>query len=202
MTTVTDLAKRLIGSDDEATLKGADLAAICANPALARRLARRLAEAAREIAPGREWSVEDLRDLMEAAVMGKAEEARVLEGRQFRKRLRDQCSLAERYGDKFACVIVALAAEREPGTYASVLDAVVERLRQTDMVFVYKRRFAMILPRMRPEAVGPLVERVRRLVAVGAGWDAVDGIHTLLFPDAAIAEPQEVLDWAEDHLRE
>jgi hypothetical protein len=202
VTTVTDLAKRLIGSDDEATLKSGDLAAICASPVLARRLARRLAEAAIEIAPGREWSVEDLRDLLEAAVVGKAEEARVLEGRQFRKRLRDQCALAERYGDKFACVILALAPEREPGAYASALDAVVERLRQSDMVFVYKRRLALILPRMRPEALPPLVERVSRLVSIGAGETWVEGIHTLLFPDPDIKETQEVLDWAEDHLRE
>src|SRR5688572_28122639 len=80
--------------------------------------------------------------------------------------------------------------------------AVGERLRKTDMVFVYKRRFAMILPRMQPSALAPTVDRVRRLVAVGAGWDAVEEIHALLYPDPRFPETQDVLDWAEDHLRE
>src|SRR5688500_12279237 len=94
------------------------------------------------------------------------------------------------------------AAGGAPGAAASALDAGVERLRPSDMVFVYKRRLALILPRMRPEALPPLVERVSRLVSIGAGETWVEGIHTLLFPDPDIKETQEVLDWAEDHLRE
>jgi hypothetical protein len=77
----------------------------------------------------------------------------------------------------------------------------VERLRKTDMVFLYKRRFALVLPRMRAESLEPLIERVRELVAVGAGEDVVEGIDALVYPDEQHAETQAVLDWAEDQLR-
>jgi hypothetical protein len=203
MTTITELAKRLVGSEDERLIASGDLAAILRHPGVARQLARRLAEAAREIAPGREWSVEDLRDLLEAAVAGAApDEARKLEGRQFRKRLRDHCALTQRYGDPFACVVVRLMPEKDAGVYAGVLDSVAERLRRTDMLFVYRRRFALILPRMQPSALTMTVDRVRRLVATGAGWDAVEEIHALVYPDPRFPDTQDVLDWAEDHLRD
>src|SRR5689334_16141045 len=98
MTTVTEAAKRLIGGDDESALREGDLERICGDSATAQKLARRLVEAAREMSPGRAWSIEDLRDVLDVAVTGPREDrVRVLEGRYFRKRLREQCALAERY---------------------------------------------------------------------------------------------------------
>ena len=114
MTTVTEATKRLVGGDDEADLRSGNLERICADPVLAQRLARRLAEAARDIAPGREWSMEDLRDVLEVAVRGPRDNSvRVLEGRHFRKRLREQAALAERYGDPFSCVVFTLVRGAE-----------------------------------------------------------------------------------------
>lgn len=202
MTTVTEAAKRLVGGDDEGALRSGDLARICADPALARRVARQLAEAAREISPGREWTPEDLRDLLEAAVRGpRQDEVPVLEGRFLRKRLREQCALAERYGDTFGLVVLALAPEPSPGTYASVLDAVLERLRRTDMVFLYRRRYAILLPRIAPNVLPQLADRLRALIEVGAGDGCVEAVHTLAFPDDDVADTASVLDWAEDRLR-
>lgn len=202
MTTVTEAAKLLVGTDDEKLIKSGDLEKICANPAVARRLARRLAEAAREISPGREWSVEDLRDLLDAATGESLEQARIVEGRHFRKHLRAHCNIAARQGSPCACVVVALAPEREPGTYARVMDGVAEKLRRTDLAFVYKRRYALILPRITPSVLGPLLDRVKRLVVLGAGADAIQAIHATTFPDPTHLEVQSVLDWAEDRLRE
>ena len=202
MTTVTEAAKRLIGGDEEEALKSGDLGRICADPAIAQRLARRLAEAANEIAPGRQWSMEDLRDVLEVACRGPASDrVRVLEGRYFRKRLREQCALAERYGDPFACVIVRVSQDMGPAVYDGVLDALGERLRRTDMIFLYRRRFALILPRMRAVSLGPLIERVRKLVSVGVDAAALDSVRTLVYPDPLHRDTQSVLDWAEDQLR-
>jgi len=202
MTTVTEAAKRLIDGEEEDALTSGDLSRICADSLLAQRLGRRIAAAAQEIAPGRQWTLEDLRDVLEVACRGPAPDSvRVLEGRYFRKRLREQCALAERYGDPFACVVVHLSDDHDPATYESVLDAITDRLRRTDMVFLYKRRFALILPRMRAVSLGPLVERVRQLVGVGAGEEALDRVRSLVFPDPAYADTQSVLDWAEDQLR-
>lgn len=203
MTTVTEAAKRLVGGDEESALRAGDLEKICSDAVLAQRVARRLVEAARDIAPGRNWSIEDLRDVLDAAVSGPRDDGvRVLEGRYLRKRLREQCALAERYRDPFAFIVVRLGPDDQTGLYASVLDAIAERLRRTDMVFVYKRRFAMLLPRMRRDAVAPLVARQRELLAASASSAVVEAIDVLCYPDPDLADMQSVLDWAEDHLRD
>ncbi len=203
MTTVTEAAKRLIGDEDDTAIREGDLGRMCEEPTLARRFARQLVEAASEIAPGREWSIEDLHDvLMSAVQVVPAGQVRMVEGRHFRKRLREQCAVIERYGESFACVVLTLSAERPNALYTSVLDAVTERLRRTDMVFLYRKRVALILPRMGPDALQPFIERLRALVAVGPGEDALVEIAALAYPNDAIDETQGVLDWAEDQLRD
>lgn len=202
MTTVTETAKRLGDGLDLSELEEADLATICADPLLAQRIARQLVEIAEEVIPGRRWSVEDVRDILDAAVRGRRDPGvRIVEGRYFRKRVREQCALSDRYGDPFAVVVIALMPEPQDGAYQSVLDAIVERLRRTDMVFLYRRRFALVLPRMRGESLEPLVSRVRELIQAGAGEDVVERIESLVYPTAAHGDTQSVLDWAEDQLR-
>ena len=202
MTTVTETAKRIGEGFDLSDLSEADLATICGDPLLAQRFAKQLTDLALDVIPGRRWSVEDLRDILDAAIRGQQREGvRIVEGRYFRKRVREQCALADRYNDPFAVVVISLVPEPQDGAYQSVLDAVVERLRRTDMVFLYKRRFALVLPRMRRESLAPLIERVRALIAVGAGEDVVEDIDALVYPDPKRADTQAVLDWAEDQLR-
>ncbi len=142
--------------------------------------------------------------MFEVACRGpRPDDVQVLEGRYFRKRLREQCALTERYGDPFATVVVKLSSFTDgPALYDSVLDAITDRLRRTDMVFLYKRRFALILPRMRAISLGPLIGRVERLIEVGAGEETIESVTTLVFPDPQYEDTQAVLDWAEDQLRE
>jgi hypothetical protein len=201
MTTVTEAAKRIVGGSP-AQLEDADLADICADPLLAQRLARQVTELANEVLTGRRWSVEDLRDIFDAAVRGlPKQQVRIVEGRYFRKRVREQCGLADRYRDPFAVVVIRVVAKPDEGAYQSVLDALVERLRSSDMVFLYRTRFALVLPRMRKESLDPLVDRVRALIDAGAGRGAIERISSLVYPNEATADTQAVLDWAEDQLR-
>lgn len=203
MTTVTEAAKRLFREGDEESLREGDLGKICSDVALAQRFARRLAEAARELSPGRHWSAEELRDVLEVAVRGvRHDHAQVLEGRYFRKRLREQCALAERYGDPFACVVITLEPGLRSEGYQSVLDAVTEGLRRSDMIFLYRRRFALVLPRMRVEALEPMIGRLQKLVAVGVGEEALESIASLVFPNERVTDTRGVLEWGEDQLRE
>lgn len=180
-----------------------DINEICASPEQARRVARQLAAlAGTHVTPGRTWSMEDVRDVLEAAVRTRhTDSVEVLPGREFRRRLRAQCVIAERYQERFACVVLSVAAGLDSSTQASVLDAITERLRSTDVIFLYKRRFALILPRMRPEALEPAVTRVRNLIAIGAGPKAITGVASLVFPSGSL-DPNGVLDWAEDQLRD
>ncbi len=202
MTTVTEAAKIFLTDDENAALEEGDLDRICADPALAQRMARKLVALARKTMPNREWTPEDLRDVLEVAVHGTPQKAaRLLEGRYFRKRLREQINLADRYGDTFAVVVLSMVEGVGQEVYTSVLDAVTERLRRTDMVFLYRRRFALVLPRMRVASLEPLLERVLALIAVGAGSQALESIHSLVYPESTIEDGTEVLDWAEDQLR-
>lgn len=203
MTTVTEAAKRVDSDSDSSELAGRDLGEFFADAGLARRLGRMLADAARGAAPGREWSIEDLREVLEVAVNGAAtDRAQTLEGRYFRKRLREQFESAERYSEAFSCVVVSLVPTHARETYTAVMDAVVESLRRADMVFLYKRRFAIILPRMRRAALDAFVARLRNVIAVGADLANVESIESLACPDPAYVEMAAVLDWAEDRLRE
>lgn len=203
MTTVTEAAKRLFREGDEECLREGDLSKICSDVVLAQRFARRLAEMAREFSPGRHWSAEELRDVLEVAVRGvRHDHAQVLEGRYFRKRLREQCALADRYGDSFACVVITLGEGVGSESSQSVLDAVTEGLRRSDMIFLYRRRFALVLPRMRVEALEPMIVRLQKLVGAGVGNDALESIASLVFPNDRVTDTRSVLDWAEDQLRE
>jgi hypothetical protein len=200
MTTVTEAAKRL--GVDLHPLDQADLEMLRSDPVLAQQFARRLALAAKEIAPAANWSVEDLRDVLEVAVQGTAlEGVRVVEGRYLRKRVREQCAFTERYGEPFALVVVQLRPEPHEGLYAKVVESVVEKLRRTDMIAIYKRRFALLLPRMEAATLPSLLDRIAARVDQVAGKKVVEGVDGQIYPDAAYPDTQSVLDWLEDHLR-
>jgi hypothetical protein len=201
MTTVTEAAKRL-GLDPH-SLEQADLEALKQDPALAQQFARRLAALAKDLLPnGEQLSVEDLRDLLEIAVQGgRGDGSRIVEGRYLRKRVREQCAYSERYRETFAMVVLKLEPEPSVGLYARAMESVVGRLRRSDMITLYRRRAAMLLPRMRPEALEPLVGRVCEQIDADAGRPVVSSVERLVYPSDAYGDTQAVLDWLEDELR-
>lgn len=199
MTTVTEAAKRL-GLDPH-SLEKAELDDLLRDPVLAQQFARRLAAIARDLLPGHTPSVEDLRDILEVAVQGARAGDRIVEGRYLRKRVREQCAYAERYGESFAMVVLQLVPEPEPGVYVMAMEGVVEKLRRSDMATVYRRRVAMLLPRITPDALAPLVHRVRQRLDLSAGMPVVEGTTSLIYPSTDHRETQSVLDWLEDALR-
>jgi len=66
---------------------------------------------------------------------------------------------------------------------------------------VYRRRIAMLLPRMRREALDPLVARVRARLDADAGRRVVEDVEHLVYPADQQGDTQSVLDWLEDQLR-
>jgi hypothetical protein len=202
MTTVTETAERVGGAFEPPDLRRAATGEICRDPLLVERIAGRMIELADAIVPGRSWSMEEARDILAAALRARQDHGvRIEEGRYFRKRLRELCALARDCGDPFAVAVVTLREDSDEGDRQSVLDAVVERLRRPDMVFVYRRRFALLLPGMRAAQLSALFARARDLVRVGAGEQTLEEIDTLACPDPAFPETSDILDWAEDRLR-
>ncbi|GAB4209086.1 MAG: hypothetical protein OHK0013_28140 [Sandaracinaceae bacterium] len=200
MTTVTEAAKRL--GIDLHPLEQADVATLKDDAVLAQQFARRLVLEAKQIAPNASWTVEDLLDVLEAAVHGRIPDVdRVVEGRYLRKRVRELCAYAERYGEPFAMVVLKLAKEPREGLYGSMAEPIVAKLRKTDMITAYRRRFAILLPRMEPQALASVGERVRRVADELAGTPVVESIASTMFPVAGMDETQLILDWLEDQLR-
>ena len=80
--------------------------------------------------PARRWTLEDLKDVLDAAIQGTSSgRVKVVEGRYFRKRVREQCAVSERYRESFALVILTMRPEPYDGVYQSILDAVIERFK-------------------------------------------------------------------------
>jgi hypothetical protein len=200
MTTVTEAAKRL--GIDLHPLEQAELATLKDDAVLAQQFARRLLLSAKEIAPSAEWSVEDLLDVMEAAVHGRIPDVdRVVEGRYLRKRVRELCSYAERYGEPFAMVVLKLTREPRDGLYGSMAEPLVAKLRKTDMITAYKRRFAVLLPRMEARALPSLITRLSAVADDLAGLRVVESAAATTFPMPNLDETLLILDWLEDQLR-
>lgn len=200
MTTVTEAAKRL--GIDLHPLEQAELATLKDDTVLAQQFARRLLLSAKEIAPNAEWSVEDLLDVVEAAVHGRIpDQDRVVEGRYLRKRVRELCAYAERYGEPFAMVVLKLSREPREGLYGSMAEPIVAKLRKTDMITAYKRRFAVLLPRMAKEALPSLSARLSAVADDLAGMRVVESAAATMFPVPDLDETQLILDWLEDQLR-
>ncbi len=181
-----------------------DVDEICARPESARRVANELARlAGTHVTPGRTWTPEDLRDVLEAALRASATEPapQVFPGRELRRRLHLSCSRAARYGERFACIVLAAARSVDRAAHQGIVDAIVERVRATDAVFVYRRRFAIVMPQVGVEATPAIVNRVMKMIAIGAGERAIVSTASIAFPAPGVTGAA-VLDWAEDQLRE
>jgi hypothetical protein len=84
-----------------------------------------------------------------------------------------------------------------------VLDALIERLRKTDLVFLYKRHVAILLPHTGAPVLVTLVGRIRALIAAVASVDADEiGIESCSYPSREMASADALLVWADSNLKE
>jgi hypothetical protein len=85
--------------------------------------------------------------------------------------------------------------------YEAVVDTLRERMRQTDLIFLFKHRIVLLLPHTAASACQVLLDRIQALLK-----KAIDGLpdlpfNRLTFPNDTMVESMEVLDWAENKLR-
>ncbi|NMC69066.1 MAG: hypothetical protein GYA57_03240 [Myxococcales bacterium] len=175
--------------------------AITTDREMATSFVRQLLQAASKMIPTREWSAQDLRDILGFVLEGGVDPVPTLEGRYLRKRLKEQLARAERYSEPFSLMFVSLGENADAIHHQGLVDLLMERLRRSDMVFLYRRRVAIILPHTNEKAAEGLIARIRTLAAATIPPDVA--IETLVrtYPSAEFSHPAEVLDWAEDQLR-
>ncbi|MBI2891961.1 MAG: hypothetical protein HYY06_00300 [Deltaproteobacteria bacterium] len=181
-----------------------DYKSVTTDPKVAGRFARRLVDEAARLVPEKEWTVEDVRDVLSFAASGDDAAVPVLDARQYRKRLREEVARAERYKQTFSTMIVGVdGTDGGDEVYSSVLDALIERLRKTDMVFLYKRHLAIIMPHTAAPVLSTLVGRIRALIAAVAATEVEQVlIDATSFPSRDFASGQAFLEWADGKLKD
>ena len=169
----------------------------------AERFVRRLLDAASLLVPDKDWTEDDLREVLDVAPAEGGDIVPVLSARQYRKRLREEAARADRYKQTFSTMIVGLADRGDTEDYASVLDALIERLRKTDLVFLYKRHVAILLPHTGAPVLTTLVGRIRALIAAVASMDADEiAIDSCSYPSHGMSSGEALLAWADQNLKE
>jgi len=172
---------------------------VTSNREMAGSFSRYLLAAASKMVP-RDWTVKDLVDVLAFVLEGGDEPVQFIEGRYLRKRVREQVARAERYEEPFSMMIIVFGKGIAGETYESLVDVLTERLRRSDMVFLYKHRIVILLPHTPASVIGRLQNRITKLAAATIGIDDLD-FTTASYPGERFSRSEEVLDWVEDQLR-
>lgn len=148
-----------------------------------------------------ELSVEDLVTICHMAMQRRETGVTMLEGRHLRSRVSEQISRADRYKEPFSLMVVGLVTTVETPGYDSVVDTLCERMRKTDLLFIFKSRIALILPHTAKDQCALFAARVKQLLQTAVASGIITGITSITYPDPEITSRSQVLDWAEDALR-
>jgi GGDEF domain-containing protein len=175
--------------------------AVTSDREMASSFVRQLLQAAGKMIPTREWSTQDLRDILTFVLEGGVDPVPMLEGRYLRKRLKEQLARAERYQEPFSLMFVGLSENADSIHHQSLIDLLMERLRRSDMVFLYRRKAAIILPHTNDKAAEGLIARIRSLATATIPPEIQMETLIRTYPSSDFAHPADVLDWAEDQLR-
>ena len=173
--------------------------AITGNREMAGSFSRYLLAAAAKMVP-RQWSVQDLSDVLTFVLEGGETPVQFIEGRYLRKRVREQIARAERYKEPFALMVLGLPGGGTLDVDEGLADLLTERLRRSDMVFLYRHRVAIILPHTPFGVLEKLEERIAKLASATLGMQGLS-FTVAAYPSDMFESPEGVLDWVEDQLR-
>jgi len=174
---------------------------VTTNRDMANSFVTNLLKVAHKMVPDREWNLDDLISVLKTALENDDRKVALLEGRYLRKNLRDQMARTERYGEHFTLVVLLLEFQENDHVYQSIVDALFERLRRSDKVFLYRRRIAIILPHTDSEGAHMLISRLNDLMKKFIGGSALPELRSKSFPTDDIESQDDFLDWAEEQLR-
>jgi len=193
---------RVTGKRDTDTHPMMSYTAVTSHREMAVAFVRELIRHGNRIMNDHELSIEDLVSICHLALAQRETGVMMLEGRHLRGRVSEQISRADRYNEPFSLMFVKLNASLDRSGYDSVVDTLCERMRKTDLMFIFKSRLALILPHTLKDPCATLATRVQQLLETAVATGIIDGIPTLTYPDPEITSRSQVLDWAEDQLRE
>jgi hypothetical protein len=176
--------------------------AVTSHQAMAEAFVTELARAASEIIPDRVMTAEDIVKVCQVALEDKPDRSiTMVGGRHLRARISEQVSRANRYKEPFSLIILNLTNISEREDYDSIVDTLRERMRQTDLMFLFKHRIVLLLPHTEKAACRQLVDRITTLIKSCLVNVPQISSTTLTFPHRELTKTADLLDWTENQLR-
>jgi hypothetical protein len=192
---------RVTGKRDSDVQPLMSYTAVTSHREMASAFVRELIRHGNKIMHDHDLTIEDLVTICHLAMERREAGVTMLEGRHLRGRVSEQISRADRYKEPFSLMMVKLVLTLDNATYDSVVDTLCERMRKTDLMFIFKARIALLLPHTAKEPCCLFSTRVQQLLETAVAPGIVDKITSVTYPDPELPARSAVLDWAEDALR-
>ena len=176
--------------------------AVTSHQAMAAAFVNEMLRTVQVLIPDRDLTAEDLLSILQRALFDDKERSiTMVSGRHLRSRISEQVSRARRYHEPFSLVVLKMDAEMSKEDYDAVVDTLRERMRQTDMIFLFKHRIVLLLPHTEHEACLLLEDRIQTLIRNCLSDHPPVETARMTFPNPEFEKGMEVLDWAENQLR-
>jgi hypothetical protein len=175
--------------------------AVTTHQSMAEAFLDELIHLSQKIMPNHKLTIMDLFSICKVALEQRAPGVIILEGRHIRERINEQLSRADRYDEVFSVLVIRLKGPDNSNDYESIVDALCERMRKTDLMFLFKARVVLILPHTDKEACSKLNDRILGLLSEAINPHINVVFNALTYPDVDIPNDTYVLDWVEDQLR-
>jgi len=175
--------------------------AVTTHKSMAEAFVRELIAVGQRMMPDHDLSIPDLATICHVALDKGEAGITMLEGRHLRGRVGEQISRANRYDETFSLIALKFSERPDPATYDSVVDTLCERMRKSDLMFMFKSRLILVLPHTPAEPCQMLQGRIKGLLDAAYTPPPTVDMAGLTYPDPEIEKSSEVLDWCEDQLR-
>lgn len=196
-TAVTRLSKAK--STDYPTMS---FTAVTSHRVMAEAFVSELLRAANNIIPDHTLNIHDLLHICQLSLRKATDDAiTMVGGRHLRSRIADQVSRANRYEEPFSLVILNLNEVNQQEDYDAIVDTLKERMRQTDLIFLFKSRIALMLPHTDKPACDLLISRILELVKKCLIQGPRLTANSITYPHQTLHSVDEILDWTENCLR-
>ncbi len=176
--------------------------AVTSHRAMAAAFVNELLRSAQAMIPDRELHPEDLLSILQRALNDEKEHnITMVSGRHLRSRISEQVSRARRYSEPFSLIALNLDNVTDSDDYEAVVDTLRERMRQTDLIFLFRSRIVLLLPHTEKDACHMLEERIHNLLTTGLSHLPRITLSNTTFPSPEYERGLDILDWAENQLR-
>jgi hypothetical protein len=193
---------KIAGSHRPPSIPLMSFTAVTSHQAMASAFVNELLRAAQTIIPDRELHAEDLVSILQRALYDeKDHNITLVSGRHLRSRISEQVSRAKRYNEPFSLIALNLDSIVDHLDYEAVVDTLRERMRQTDLIFLFRSRIVLLLPHTEKAACRMLEERIQTLLKTGLAQVPKITLSNMTFPNPELERGMDVLDWAENQLR-